>query len=128
MSDRIDTTDILRFFQSAVNWVKSGGKFVPEEEAQRRAAICRECPKNHKRAMRGRCPTCFGLRAVSFMNNVLNSRKFEGLTYCEVCGCDLNVKVNFPSDIIDNHGLDYPEHCWQRPGSENAKTETSQGN
>lgn len=124
MKEKIDATDILRFFQSAAAWVKNGGKFVSEDLARKRAEVCLTCPLNNKGGVRGRCPTCYVLRAVSFMNEALNSRKFNGLTYCSVCGCDLNIKVNIPIDSIVNHGIDYPEYCWQRT---EAQTQEGEG-
>jgi hypothetical protein len=31
-----------------------------------------------------------------------------------VCGCVLRAKVWLELGTIDNTGLEYPEHCWQR--------------
>lgn len=106
--------NIISFLRTAMRWIQMGGKFVPYEEAERRAAICRTCPANHGAARRGACPECFARRAVKFIADQLKDRRFENLTYCEHCGCDLNLKVNLPLEALQTNGYDYPEHCWQR--------------
>lgn len=109
----VSINDILRFFMTAASWIQSGGKFVDEAEAERRAEICRTCPLNGN-YMRGRCPTCFARAAVKLIGSTLKNRYFPKLKYCKACGCDLNVKVYIPLNVINNKGVEYPDHCWQK--------------
>jgi hypothetical protein len=112
-------SEILRFLKTVWEWGKmSGFQFVPMEEAERRAEICSRCPANT--AVSG-CLGCTGVARLT--NQIRGDRKTKfdtKLHACNVCGCELKVKVLVPLEVIDNRGLEYPKECWQNdPKGEN---------
>ena len=122
---RITVGNTIRFLNSAAAFVKSGGKLVSQEEANRRAAICATCPYNAANHRKGPgCTSCFAKRAWLFFQKKVRSDHDNELTYCKVCGCNLKLKVHFPLGSIDNKGIlpEYPAHCWQldEPNDENS--------
>jgi hypothetical protein len=106
-------SEIMRFLKTIWDWgTMKGFNFVPMEEAERRAAICAGCPMNTP--VSG-CLGCTGVAAA--IRRIQGNHKTSQdrlLNACNVCGCELKVKVLVPEDVIDNRGLDYPEWCWQR--------------
>jgi len=112
---------VLAFSRAALEFVKSGMKLVPFEEAQRRAKICEGCFQN--RAMTGcACGNYHAIVAAA----VPESRKIESLKVCWACGCDLKSKVNLEESVIlaSNKGrrdLNFPDFCWQKAIEDKAK-------
>jgi hypothetical protein len=106
--------EVLRFLKTIFNWVRmDGAKFVPMEEAERRAKICASCPMN---VTVSGCLGCSGVATLVKQIRGDRRTKYDGqLHACNVCGCELKVKVLVPSEVIDNRGLEYPSHCWQNP-------------
>jgi hypothetical protein len=106
--------DVVRFLKTVTAWgLKEGFKFVPIEEAERRAAICATCPMNT--LVQG-CMGCSGVGTlVKMIRGSTRTSQDAKLHTCEVCGCFLQVKVLVPPGVIDNTGLDYPSWCWQNP-------------
>lgn len=119
------------FIQTTYNWISDGGKPVPTDLAIKRAEICSRCEFNRGDGSRGRCPGCFargavlalfGYRQGGGQNMVFHKEMLpmtenphnDDLTYCKKCGCDLKLKVFIPLGVIENEGVDYPPHCWQR--------------
>lgn len=104
------TVDDLRRFMTTLS--RQEGSFVSQEEAERRALICSTCPKNQ--TVSG-CWGCGGIiKAVTkYLGNKRTSRD-KALESCSVCGCVLRAKVWLELGTIDNSGLEYPEHCWQK--------------
>jgi hypothetical protein len=62
------------------------------------------------------CWGCAGLlkQVTSFLQGGQGTTMDQALESCTVCKCVLRAKVWLPMDAIDNTGLEYPEHCWQR--------------
>lgn len=112
MSQSVTLDDLKRFMTTLVN---QRGDFVSKEEAERRAAICSTCPKNQ--VVRG-CWGCFGISKLvgAFLKGSKTSRD-TALDSCSVCKCVLRAKVWLKLDTIDNSGLEYPDHCWQKAES-----------
>jgi hypothetical protein len=104
--------EILRFLRTIWSWGTTNGfAFVPMEEAERRAAICADCPMNTQ--VSG-CLGCTGV--ASLIRRIQGNHKTSKDTWlnaCNVCGCELKVKVLVPMGVIDNSGLEYPSYCWQ---------------
>lgn len=104
--------EVLRFLKTVWNWgTMDGFKFVPMEEAERRAKICVTCPKN---VTVSGCLGCTGVAAL--VRKIRGDHKTSvdhKLNACNACGCELKVKVLVPSEVIDNRGLAYPSWCWQ---------------
>jgi hypothetical protein len=105
-------SEVMRFLKTIWNWgTAEGFNFVPMEEAERRAAICAKCPMNTR--VSG-CLGCTGVAAL--IRRIQGDHKTSQdpkLNACNVCGCELKVKVLVPTEVIDNRGLEYPEWCWQ---------------
>lgn len=106
----ITIDDLKRFMVTLSN---QEGSFVSQEEAERRATICSTCPKNQTVAG---CWGCGGIikSVTKYLGNKRTSRD-KALESCSVCGCVLRAKVWLELGTIDNSGLEYPEHCWQKP-------------
>lgn len=109
---RWGVAQVLRFLKTVIEWgVKKGFSFVPQEEAERRAAICAGCPLNM--SVQG-CMGCSGvMRLVRSIRGSRSTSQDAQLNVCDACGCELKVKVLLPLEVIDNTGVVYPPHCWQ---------------
>lgn len=93
--------------------------FVDRVEAERRAAICVECPANKHG---GTCLSCTGFSAASRI--FLRGRKTiydAKLDTCRSCGCLLKTKVYIKTELLDRiderNGVavdDYEDRCWRR--------------
>ena len=110
---RWTAADVLRFARTVKDWgLKTGFAFVDQAEATRRASICATCPMNVRIAG---CLGCAGVEAL--VTSMKGDRKTPDdirLETCDVCGCYLKAKVWLPDDALDNSGLTYPSHCWQK--------------
>jgi len=91
--------------------------YVEPEEAERRAEICRRCPK------RGPMSGCTACRAaaeslVKPPNHHLDfgTRYNQKVAACSACGCYLDLKCWIPADQladeVDKH--DWSDICWMR--------------
>jgi len=112
---RIGLSDITSFYNSMKKWKALDGKTVPSGIAERRAAICVDCPKNVT------ITGCFGcanvLPAVLKLVKDVSTSHDEQLKGCAVCGCALKALVHMPLIIKDYNKETIkalPEHCWQR--------------
>jgi hypothetical protein len=108
---KLTLEDLRRFMTTVSQW---NGELVPREEAERRAKICVDCPKNQ--SVRG-CWGCAGLlkQVVGFLQGKKGTTVDSALESCGVCGCVLRAKVWMPLNTEDR--LEYPSHCWQRQPS-----------
>lgn len=106
--------DVVAFLKAAAEATKKGGTaFVTPEEAERRAAVCIQCPLNKH------IPGCYGCKSIAdFVFQTIGSRrsKWQGsLFQCGVCGCSNEAKVWLDKSIIQQtQAKDYvfPEWCW----------------
>lgn len=113
-SDVMNLDKIMSFSEAAWAWLKTGGEIVPLPEAERRAAICRDCPAN--------CDTgkdCFNCALGGLIRlAVPPDRRLPSLKICGHCSCDLQSKVNMPDSVIiasdKGRGIVFPIWCWQR--------------
>lgn len=114
----LSVADLKRFMNTLL---AQKGVFVSQEEAERRATICSTCPKNQS------VPGCWGCSGIMKMVAQYLGKKHtsrdRALESCAVCGCVLRAKVWLEMDTIDNTGLEYPEHCWQRKPSSSDSAE-----
>jgi hypothetical protein len=109
-----------RFLRTAKAFVFSGAEKVPQEEAERRAAICAECPMN---VTGNFCTSCFMRNMVAStvaMVSGWKTSKDDKLKACGVCSCDLKIKVHVPKDQMNYKELDglWTERCWMNGASE----------
>lgn len=109
---RATIRDIFRFLSTVESLSANGWKAVPQEEAERRASICAQCPHNTRIS----CLGCNGVAKLA--SNLLGKRGTaydDRLQSCDICGCVLKLKVHIPMESVDNTGLEYPDFCWQSP-------------
>jgi hypothetical protein len=102
--------DDVKHFLKTLTHLK---KFVPQAEAERRAAICASCPLNYP--ISG-CSRCRNLPALIF--GVVGKRSTsmnDKLGGCGVCGCGLAAAVHVPLESFPiEPKYDFPEWCWHR--------------
>lgn len=105
-----------------LDWLTSGGKPVAAELAEKRAAICVECPKNVDGSW-------YTVAPAELIRNTLESRKDlvlrtpydDRLKSCDVCKCLNRLKVWCPMEHIVNKTkpetmAEFPKHCWIAKG------------
>ena len=104
------------------NWLGEGGITVAQEEAQRRANICLNCPGNNVGGILKESLAEMVKRHIEVKNNLgLRVYGEKSLGECEVCLCQLRLKVWVPIELVKKHMLsDEPEkfksvnpQCWQ---------------
>lgn len=104
--------DLFRFLGAVEEWLRSGMQFVPQQQAEARAAVCASCPLNVEV---GGCKGCAGvLKKTLELVNKTTSRD-DQLENCGACGCVLRAKVHMPLEFnltSQPPGTEYPEHCW----------------
>lgn len=86
---------------------------VPQEEADRRAKICANCPRN----LHGICTSCMGNEFQDiFRWLVARNRKTpydSVLDTCQVCGCLLKAKTHVSIEELSKlEKRTYPSNCW----------------
>ncbi|MAE87949.1 MAG: hypothetical protein CMB80_34760 [Flammeovirgaceae bacterium] len=109
---KLSVSDIGTFFSAVNKWRRSGYAVVDQEEADRRAAICAQCPKNVK--IEG-CTGCF--RLLQKVKDAIGESKTSSdhlLKGCEVCACSLQAKVWLPKEVghVNGKEQEWPDHCW----------------
>lgn len=102
--------DVMAF----VDFVMENGiKFVPQEEAERRARICAQCPLN---VPVSGCSVCEIARTLMDKSaKLLAGRTTEQdskLKACACCGCQLQAKVHLDMKVPYRNAK-FPSHCWQ---------------
>lgn len=108
--------EVARFLHTlAAWWVSVGFKKVPQEEAERRAAICAVCPLNVGLAGCAICRT--SLKAGRDALLQASTTQDAKLQACGVCGCDLKSSVHAPISVLrSGRELQYPTWCWKARG------------
>lgn len=110
-----------RFFNVVKAFISGGCQRVPQEEAERRAAICASCPRMVDE--QPFCPSCFSAGIINWIAGhtvALDWRTShdEKLKSCGVCNCRLKLKAHLPQETLNDPSLDdywpaeYP--CWMK--------------
>lgn len=122
---RLSLTAVLSFLNMMRAWAEStlSGKaaFVTQEEAERRAGICANCPLNT--TLQFSCGACMGA-VLTLIQAIIGKRKTsqdEHLGACLICSCSLKAAVHVPVDV-QREGLsqelkddfDGIKYCWKR--------------
>jgi hypothetical protein len=97
--------------KSVAAFLAGGAAFVPKEEAESRAAICRGCPFNKPSKL---C-ACSAVYTV-LETFIPKDRRETGVSVCMACGCSLQAKVNLPAAAVAASlapDLVLPSWCWQ---------------
>ena len=108
--------DIRQFGAVASRYLESGGSKVPQDEAERRAAICVACPNN--KPLAGICATCGAWAAwlLQLASRVSSSHDIN-LFNCSVCGCSNKLSIHLPleSQMDSRFSADAaPNECWKK--------------
>lgn len=103
--------DATRLFMTSL--FRGKGNLVPQEEADRRAKICANCPLN----LHGICTSCMGNEFQDiFRWLIARGRRTpydSVLDTCSVCGCLLKAKVHIPIEELSKlKKHTYPKNCW----------------
>lgn len=114
--------DVVDWIKAVANRFVSGQPLVSQEEANRRARICVQCPLNIDA---GGCGSCS--KAVSFLTPGMASRSTpydSDLKNCAICKCFNRVQAFFPlSALLANETPEkealYPAFCWKQPVGHN---------
>lgn len=114
---RIGLSDVWNWVKSVGRMVLSGAEYVPQEEADRRAAICVACPLNVD-VVNG-CGQCHSLVEAMTPDMQKRSTAHDGrLRSCAVCKCFNRVQVHFPLAVLARNDTPerqaaYPSFCWK---------------
>lgn len=121
MTERAVTSDdVKRWFRTLWEAWKSGATAVSSEEQDRRAGICRTCPKRGHVSCFGGC----GAMAEALSQLVIGTKAnvYPDLhkTSCLVCSCEISSLVLFPLEVLQKVDAEanfqvgaYPSHCWK---------------
>lgn len=112
-SRQLTLADVRRFFSTLSAW---DGTFVDQEEAERRASICIQCPMNVTVAGCKGCSSVLKWAKEKLGGNTTS--KDQALESCRVCGCFNAVSVWVPLEAQDVTGLTFAEGCWKQPQSD----------
>jgi hypothetical protein len=113
--------EVWRFLLTLAVWVKTGFTQVPQEEAERRAAICAVCPLNVGLAGCAICRT--SLKAMRDALMSASTTQDTKLQACGVCGCDNKTQVHVSIAVLRTaKELEYPDWCWKARGVANEST------
>lgn len=122
---RLSLTAVLSFLNMMRVWAEStlSGKaaFVTQDEAERRAGICANCPFNA--TLQFSCGACMGA-VLNLIQAIIGKRKTsmdDKLGACLVCSCSLKAAVHVPIDV-QREGLsdeikqdfDQINYCWKK--------------
>lgn len=112
----ITRADVARFGYSVLEFIKGGGQYVSQEEADRRASICLQCPYRLPNTF---CPSCQSL--ISFLSSQAfgdrSTPHDDELGNCGVCKCYNKIAVHWPLEAQSTEGIsneDFPDHCWKK--------------
>lgn len=103
-----------RFLNFAKDWIAQGGGLVAQEEANRRAEICKNCPLNQHLE---NCTGCFWrnlLKGAFAMFSRRSTPHDAKLKQCGACSCELKLKVWFPKESMQDDTVEWHESCWMR--------------
>lgn len=111
----IKISDVVNFVKVVGAWMADGGEFVPQEEAERRAAICSACPLNQP--IDGCTPCVQLLEKISKAIGGRQTSRDAGLQGCAVCSCSNKAQVHIPLEVLHRGvtpGMVFPEEfCWK---------------
>jgi len=111
--------DVWRFVRTLYTAWENGAQKVSDEEQNRRADICLNCPKRGYVS----CNSCGSLsKALSDLVLGTGCKRLAELhkQSCLVCGCELSSLVQYPLEVIQEIDQklqfqtdSYPSRCWK---------------
>lgn len=104
-------------------WMEFFGSGKPESEevAEKRAAICANCPQNVKGNILERFNAMAGKEILAIFNALndldLHTSRDKDLYVCHLCSCPLRSKVFAPLEMVKKHMVQetmdsLPDYCW----------------
>ncbi len=115
---------VSQFVSFIFEWRKAGGQLVDQNTANTRAAICVGCHNNKPTNEIRKKACCGGGAAQNAAVVVARATVIRGkstpydknLLACNLCGCDLKIKVWIPSDVLlkTEDANAYPSFCWAK--------------
>lgn len=105
------------------DWLGDGGKPVPQEQSDSRAATCRSCPHNWEgdwfNKLTAEVVSVVMMQRRAKMGLGLHVKDENGIHFCEVCQCHLPTKVHVPLKHIESYTpeqvwSELPEICWMK--------------
>lgn len=110
----VAVADVRNFLHTLGSWIRSGFAFVNQPEADRRAKVCAECPKNVEIAG---CTGCahIGPLITQTIGHHATAEDYR-LKGCEVCGCSNKAQIWVPMAVLAkgmNSHMKFPEWCWK---------------
>lgn len=84
--------------QLIMDAVVNGKRFVPPEEAERRAQICANCPLNIKDANCTGCKGFYGIIRSWYQHRTTGFDDF--LFICDICGCLNTAQIHAPAEVL----------------------------
>lgn len=103
------------------DWLGEGCSPVPIEQAQARADVCLKCVRNYQGSWTWNLATSTAIASQSKLREAMSIKlqNEERLKVCELCGCQLKLKVCVPVKHIHRHTSDqmlnrFPTWCWIR--------------
>jgi hypothetical protein len=109
MVSRVNTWTILRSREAP----PGGYNLVPQDEAERRAAICSACPANKGWI---KCQNCSQstLSLLAIVRKLRGTKLDNDLMGCDVCGHDNRTAIHL--EISDMPAMDSEEQKYMPPG------------
>ncbi len=101
-----------------IDWLRSGGMPVERTLANKRAAICLECPKHEKGAWYVVAAGELIKKTIEARSDIKLETDYDSqLMACGVCDCLLRAKVHCPLDVIVSKTKPeimaaLPSNCW----------------
>jgi len=100
-----------------MDWLSSGAPAVDQKLAEKRAAICIECPKNVPGSWYTVGPAELIRSTLSMRKDKLETPMDDKLLSCDVCKCLMRLKVWVPlKHIVEQTKPEtmkrFPDHCW----------------
>lgn len=114
INTRISFSDVIDFTKVLIAHAKTGGEYVSQEEADRRARICAACYLN---VNVGGCGGCGQL--VDLVTESRSTPHDHLLKSCAVCHCYNKSQVHFPlatleiNDTPERQSQYPPTFCWK---------------
>ena len=104
----------VRFVSTILHAIKDR-KFVSREEAERRIAVCMDCPLATSIGGCKGCSTIFRQSERVMKNYLIDTPREK--EFCGACGCKLSYKVWIDNATLDKaeggNKPDYAEGCWR---------------
>jgi hypothetical protein len=114
----VSVHDVRNFLRVLGGWVKGGFQFVDQGEANRRAELCANCPKNVP------ITGCAGCSHIApLLTQTIGQRRTpfdDRLEGCEACGCSNRAQCWIPYSVLKEgitSSMVWPADyaCWKDP-------------